>query len=267
MKISHFNMRDILLKLRNFTYTRNYNGEEETVNVELFPLNQIDAAIKIYFQRYGNLSADDIMFDYEKDYISAQEIANILQTIYYAKWKQMLEIQFADYNPLWNVDGLEKRTTTLTHGERIEYHKGASYTSEQITDGSNTFERLTDEETTQEQVNPGYNEHKVSPYDSVNYNPESKDENSIGKVKSIIHNGKTKNTFTNGKTKNSSEGYDEDIHNGDDKTVDEYRRTGNIGVTMSTQLLRDGESFWSKFNFYDIFFKDINKELTIGIWE
>lgn len=248
MKISHFNMRDILLKLRNFTYTRKYNGEEETVNVELFPLNQIDSAIKIYNQRYGNLSADDIMFDYEKDYISAQEIANILQTIYYAKWKNMLEIQFADYNPLWNVDGLEKRETTLTHGEKIKYQKGVTVTSEQKTNGENTTEQITSAEF----------EHKVSPDDSVNYNPETKDISNAGKVKS---------TFNNGKTETASTGYDEDTHSGDDKTVDEYRRTGNIGVTMSTQLLRDGESFWSKFNFYDIFFKDINKELTIGIWE
>lgn len=248
MKISHFNMRDILLKLRNFTYIRKYNGEEETVNVELFPLNQIDSAIKIYNQRYGNLSADDIMFDYEKDFISAQEIANILQTIYYAKWKNMLEIQFADYNPLWNVDGLEERTTTLTHGEKIKYQKGVTVTSEQKTNGENTTEQITSAEF----------EHKTSPDDSINYNPESKDISNAGKVKNI---------FNNGKSETSSTGYDEDTHSGDDKTVDEYRRTGNIGVTMSTQLLRDGENFWSKFNFYDVFFKDINKELTIGIWE
>lgn len=267
MKISHFNMRDILLKLRNFTYTRNYNGEEETVNVELFPLNQIDSATKIYFQRYGNLSADDIMFDYEKDYISSQEIASILQTIYYAKWKQMLEIQFADYNPLWNVDGLEKRETTLTHGEKIKYSKGAESTSEQLVSGENTKEQITNGEDTSEQVNNATNEHKISPYDSTNYNPESKDESSMGKIKNVSNMGKIKDTFNNGKTKITTGGYDEDVHSGDDKTVDEYRRTGNIGVTMSTQLLRDGESFWSKFNFYDIFFKDINKELTIGIWE
>lgn len=267
MKISHFNMRDILLKLRTFTYTRNYNGEEETVNVELFPLAQIDSATKIYFQRYGNLSADDIMFDYEKNWISAQEIANILQTIYHEKWKNMLEIQFADYNPLWNVDGLEERTTTLQHGENIEYHKGVTVTNEQISDGTNTFERLTDEETTQEQINDARNEHKVSPYDSTTYNPESKDESSMGKIKTTIHNGKTKNTFTNGKTEVKSSGYDEDKHKGTDTTTDTYRRTGNIGVTKSTELLQGGQDFWSKFNFYDIFFKDINKELTIGIWE
>lgn len=248
MKISHFNMREILLKLRTFTYTRNYNGEEETVSVELFPLAQIDSATKIYFQRYGNLSADDIMFDYEKDWISAQEIANILQTIYYAKWKNMLEIQFADYNPLWNVDGLEKRTTTLEHGENIKYNKGVTITSEQKTNGENTTEQITSAEF----------EHKVSPDDSGNYNPESKD---------ISNAGKVKNTFNNGKNETVSTGYDEDKHTGTDTTTDTYRRTGNIGVTMSTQLLRDGENFWSKFNFYDVFFKDINKELTIGIWE
>lgn len=267
MKISHFDMREILLKLRTFTYTRNYNGEEETVNVELFPLAQIDSAIKIYLQRYGNLMADDIMFDYEKDWISAQEIANILQTIYHEKWKNLLEIQFADYNPLWNVDGLEERTTTLEHGENIKYNKGVTVTSEQTVSGENTKEQITNGEDTSEQVNNAMNEHKVSPFDSTTYNPESKDESSMGKIKNVSNMGKIKDTFNNGKNETVSSGYDEDKHTGTDTTIDTYRRTGNIGVTMSTQLLRDGESFWSKFNFYDVFFKDINKELTIGIWE
>ena len=46
-----------------------------------------------------------------------------------------------------------------------------------------------------------------------------------------------------------------------DEHVDTERRTGNIGVTETTQLIRNSVLLHSQFNFYDIIFKFIMKEM------
>lgn len=80
--------------------------------------------------------------------------------------------------------------------------------------------------------------------------------------------GGTTNTATSiGKIKHSSDGKDTDTESGDETTTETYTRTGNIGVTMSTQLLRDGDNFWSQFNFFEKYFVIVAGPITLPIYD
>lgn len=79
--------------------------------------------------------------------------------------------------------------------------------------------------------------------------------------------GTTNTALSIGKIKHSNDGKDTDKESGDETTTETYTRAGNIGVTMSTQLLRDGDNFWSQFNFFEKYFALIAGPITLPIYD
>ena len=248
MKISDINLLDLFTALKAFSFKHVVNGEETTVEVNLWPDAQNAAMYKIFNLYYGSLKADELAEDIHNGDLTIATAAAVLKNILTPQWKQLFLAWIADYNPLWNVDGVETRVVETEHGLVVEHEKDSAVTTEQL---------LAAESTT-EQITKGTATDYVSPESSNTFNPSAKTESDAGKVKA---------TSNSGKVETASSGTDTDTQSGTTKVTDTFTRGGNIGVTMSTQLLDEQIKLWSEFNFFPVYFKTIAKQLTIPIWE
>ena len=82
----------------------------------------------------------------------------------------------------------------------------------------------------------------------------------------LARDGKDTNTHS-GTDSLARTGSDTDTLSGTDSTTETTTRGGNIGVTMTQQLLTAEQSFWSQYSFFDMWYSDIAEELTLSIYE
>jgi len=307
MKLKEYQTKPILNELRIFSYQTKVNGQETTVNVELFPASMLDIANKIFLQKQGDLKADELMEDYREGTYTAQMVADVIKNFHVQKWKHWLEMWKAEYNPIWNVDGTETKTIVTQYGKVTTMAKNTTdtttYNSEmemaydsknKTTYNSNeTAEQLTDGKynTTHghiiTQTEP-QTDNAVAAFDSVT--PVAHSE-TILTQHSDTNSGTDQIAISDGKKKTDRGGYDEqardgkdtnthsgtdslartgsdtDTLSGTDSTTETTTRGGNIGVTMTQQLLTAEQSFWSQYSFFDMWFSDIAEELTLSIYE
>ena len=288
MKLKEVNLQSLLNKLKSFSYTEVIDGTEQTVNVSLYPDSQNLAMYLLFKQKVGNLKADDILADLIREEITDDELANVIKTQCVERWKQLLKVWQADYNPLWNVDGTEVRVITTEYGKQIDLERGTTVTTEQKTDATKTTEQITDATKTTEQLVDGKSvtEQKtnavstdyVSAFDSngQTFNPAAKNEtdagkmegtSSLGKIKETTGAGKVKDTTNAGKTEVSNDGTDTTTESGEDTVTDTFTRGGNIGTVSTVKLIQEQITLWSSYNFFDIWFKDIASVIALPIYE
>lgn len=307
MKLREYQTKQILNELRTFNYQTKVNGQETTVNVELFPVSMLDIANKIFLQKQGDLKADEIMEDYKDGTYTAQAVADVIKNFHVQKWKHWLEMWKAEYNPIWNVDGTETKTIVTQYGKVTTMAKNTTdtttYNSELEMEYDSTNKTTYNSNETAEQLTDGkYNtthghiitqtepqtDNAIAAFDSINPVPHSEtiltqhsDTNSgtdqiaisDGKKKTdrggydeLARDGKDTNTHS-GTDSLARTGYDTDTLSGTDSTTETTTRGGNIGVTMTQQLLTAEQSFWSQYSFFDMWFSDIAEELTLSIYE
>lgn len=329
MKVRETNTESILANLRTFSYTTVEDGETVTKNVELFTSSQTPIANKLFLQLQGDLRADDILQEYKDGDISAEDLAGMILVMIKSQLVQLWKEWEADYNPLWNVDGIEKRTIKTEFGKIVEHEKDSKITDEQKVSGSDNLThglkvvdeqkvdgkdnlthglKVVDEQKTDGKDNLTHglattitepvNTHKIAAFDSqtpVTYTEDSATSHSntnsgsdnrtisMGKIEhensgsdnrtismgKIEHenSGTDQRTMNMGKIEHVSSGKDTDTDDGEENVTDIYERHGNIGVTMSTQLLRDGDNFWSSFNFFEKYFSLIAEQISIPIYD
>lgn len=307
MKLREYQTKPILNELRTFNYQTKVDGQETTVNVELFPASMLDIANKIFLQKQGDLKADEIMEDYREGTYTAQAVADVIKKFHVQKWKHWLEMWTVDYNPIWNVDGTETHTIITQYGKVTTQEKDTQveteYNSELETEYDSSSKTTYNSNDTVEQLTDGkYNTthghvvtmteptttNQVSAFDSVAFVNQSQtsatqhsDTNSgtdqiaisDGKKKTdrggydeISRDGKDTNSHT-GKDTIKNTGVDTDRNSGTDTVTDTLIRGGNIGTTMTQQLLTAEQNFWDQYSFFDMWFSDIAEELTLSIYE
>ena len=307
MKLREYQTKPILNELRNFSYQTKVNGEEVIVNVELFPASMLDIANKIFLQKQGDLKADELMEDYRVGTYTAQAVADVIKNFHVQKWKHWLEMWKAEYNPIWNVDGTETKTIVTQYGKVTTMAKNTTdtntYNSELEMEYDSTNKTTYNSNETAEQLTDGkYNtthghvltrtepqtDNAIAAFDSVNPVPHSE---TILTQHSDTNSGTDQIAISDGKKKTDRGGYDElardgkdtnthsgtdtlarsgsdtDTLSGTDSTTETTTRGGNIGVTMTQQLLTAEQSFWSQYSFFDMWFSDIAEELTLSIYE
>ena len=291
--IKDFDIESLIAQLRTFTYTDEADGEPITVNVELFTSGQVPQATRLFLQLQGERCADQILHDYDDGDISASELADIIKAVCVEKWKNLYKIWGANYNPLYNVDGVEKHIIQTDYGKVNTMAKGSTITDEQKVNGTNSTQygqTLTDEQKTNASDTTTFGKvvthtnptttGKVAAFDSASFvnasettltNNSDTDSGTEGRTSSMgkvehATSGTDTTTINMGKVEHSSSGADTDTLSGRDTVTDTLTRAGNIGVTMSSQLLRDGASLWSKYSFFDIWFNDIAGEIGLPIW-
>ena len=122
---------------------------------------------------------------------------------------------------------------------------------------SNTNSSDTDSGSESTTHNLGKIEHSNSGSDTVTHN--------LGKLEHA-ESGTDTITHNLGKIEHSNSGKDTDTESGSDTTTETIIRQGNIGVTMTSTLLKDNESFWDKYSFFEHWFNDIAEQIGLPIW-
>ncbi len=248
MKISECNLKDLLNTLKSFNYTKVVDGQTVTVNVNLWEASLDDYMIMFFNRFYGDRKADDIALQYKAGDLSTVTVANIIKALCVPRWKHYLGMWEAEYNPIWNVDGTETHTIETKYGKVTTMAKGSATTTEQLVAGKTTTEQLRDSESID----------YVSPQDSQAFNSAAKNTNNAGKVEGTSNSGKIKSELS---------GNDTDTLSGKDEVTDILVRGGNIGVTMTQQLLSAEKDFWAHMDFFSMWFKDIANQLALPMWE
>ena len=292
--LNKYDIESLLGVLRTFTYTTEVEGETVTVNAEVFTAGQIPIATKIFLQEYGTRVADDIMTDYKQGTITAAALGDIIKTLCVQRWKHFLEMWKVNYNPIWNVDGVEQHVIETEYGKILTMEKGTTITNEQKVNGeTETTHGLTttDEQKTNGTIETAYGKTStttnptstgsVAAFDSTDFVGASQSSatntivtdsnrdtvtNNMGKVE---HKNSGKDTVTTsiGKIEQASDGEDVNTESGTDTVTDTLTRHGNIGVTMTQQLLTAEDSFWSQYSFFKRYFNDIAEVISLPIYE
>lgn len=212
----------------------------------------IDEVVEIYNTYYGAnfliepLYKGDRIIDYSDSVgFLSRRIKSVLE-MNKGKYLKLMELQGYSYNPLWNVDGVEDYTYLENQG--VNNVATVNNTAPVISQ-TNTYDgTLRDaSKVSQETLTGG-----------------------------LGGNSNTSTTYTHNNAKNLNE-YDVetdytatstfggDIKGGDKFHTERKIRQGNIGVTKTQELI-EAERENLKFVVLEEFFRDLNKEILIGIF-
>lgn len=160
--------------------------------------------------------------------------SDMIEREFASKWTKLYETTVLEYNPIWNVDGTETTTTAAQHSKTTD------------TEHKHTFVSTTSlgqRKTTDEK--------KEFPYDSDTGKPTE--------TTTV-----TTPAVTDKRTDENPEKVTDHDTNTDSFTVT-HERHGNIGVTMTQDLIRK-EREVSEFLLYEVVLPDVANFLTIPIY-
>lgn len=191
-------------------------------------------------------------------YASAPVLAAMITTwskVHFPEWKALYNTMLYKYNPIWNVDGFEKETRDLDgKNER---------TADLDTTDTRTYTNLADEHTytNLKDTQTGSVEHDITGYDVNSYSPNTRD------TYNQVANERT------GSEKYTRNGEDKNVQNidGTDKWYTEdngtitKERSGNIGVTMTQDMIRKEREI-VEFNLYDYITQSFKHQFCIMIY-
>ena len=195
-------------------------------------------------------------------------------------WQKMYNTVCYKYNPIWNKDGksvwTERQSTT---GKKTETEKGSKTTN---ANGTTNDEYTSTSNTTNKTTGTGTNTRtgsdettgKVSAYDSTDFqnrektNSTASENNSTESTEDFTGNGKVTNSGTKtivntgDETNNVSR---ETSDNNTGETTHEQTETGNIGVTMTQQMIT-AEREIAMFNIIDFIINDFKERFCLLIY-
>ena len=195
-------------------------------------------------------------------------------------WQKMYNTICYKYNPIWNKDGksvwTERQSAT---GKKTETEKGSKTTkangttNDEYTSTSNTTNKTTGTGTN---TRTGSDETtgKVSAYDSTDFqnrektNSTASENNSTESTEDFTGNGKVTNSGTKtivntgDETNNVSR---ETSDNNTGETTHEQVESGNIGLTMTQQLIT-AEREIAVFNIIDFIINDFKERFCLRIY-
>lgn len=195
-------------------------------------------------------------------------------------WQKMYNTICYKYNPIWNKDGksvwTERQSAT---GKKTETEKGSKTTNangttnDEFTSTSNTTNKTTGTGTN---TRTGSDETtgKVSAYNSTDFqnrektNSTASENNSTESTEDFTGNGKVTNSGTKTIVNTGDETNDvsrETNDNNTGETTHEQTETGNIGVTMTQQMIT-AEREIAMFNIIDFIINDFKERFCLLIY-
>lgn len=224
---------------------------------------------------------------------SSTRLKNKIKAVYNLnkyKYLKLIELQGYEYNPLYNVDGVENytfisnqgtedTTTTKAYTQYTDSNSntntktgsvsdsGSSASTHEDTNSVTSFDSSTFNDTDH---NTG-NQNTTSATNTTTYNEVS--DSSSGSITHGAHTDTDTTTITHHNALNGlidySGGTDlfgNSVTGGDHYHNERRERKGNIGVTKTQELI-DSERNNLQFSIIMEFFKDINKIILAGIYE
>lgn len=212
-------------------------------------------------RRYGDrqilVPKDDTSAEVMDDWIYDM---NAIVFTHLNDWAKMYSALIKDYEPLWNVDGTEITTYGATRdtdvfgntSSTVQY--GATQNTMQYGQQSNTYGSRDDTHT----------DYKTSYPDSTEVKTDKGVDNIGQQINTSAQHTDTASSISHSDTATAQT--HTDTHSGD-QHVDTLRRTGNIGVTKSTELVESEATLRTKWNFFDMIFKFMMKEVGANYYE
>ncbi len=201
-----------------------------------------DKELSLYVERWLEINNVSI------DNISAPNWQGIITTLfaeYKDKWLKLFNnIAVKDYESIWNVDGTETITREYTYGKTET--------------GSNT-----DSSTRTDNLTHGHN---VTQDNTNTYRNGFNDSSANGQPTGRTTHTATESDTDTGTQTVSGTGSTTLTEGGKDTETTTNVRGGNIGVTMTQQLLQAEYDFREKFNYFGIVSEDIIHNLAYNIY-
>ena len=194
------------------------------------------------YQRYDNLFCryfrSWFYFQQEHDEDIEDIVNNFVIDVY-----SHLMLNDKKYSELYRIHVVDDEKYSLLDNYDMHEIMDKDTTS----NNSNTYGQRTDQDNTGAQSNS--QTRSVAPYDSSTFNNESEVAESLGARQDNHIKGSQSDTLNNTGTE------DYELH-----------RYGNIGVTTGTDMMDKARKFWTVWEFYELIFRDIARELLmIGV--
>ena len=208
---------------------------------------------RMFYKHYG---LKDLIESIETSTDWENEVTSVL-FLYKEQLRHFWEINIAEYSPIDNVfedtvqtTHREEHTETMTTGEQTSSETLGSRTD---TDNYGT-NGLTGNSTTT-------TTNKTVPYDT---NVEKETSATVsGVINTELESQRTSGEQIN--KANTGERIDKTESSPQHEVV-QINRHGNIGTTLSTDIMLGSEKYWRNFTFFSELFLLINRELCEGVW-
>ena len=164
---------------------------------------------------------------------------NVVYSTYINNWNKLWQNYIAEYNPIENYSMVENLSEITNKISNIEHNEDEQKSSNRYTTGTTTSESDT----------------SIFTFNNANNNGVKSDRGVNVTTPDINNNDSSNNT------KNFTE------NNTDDNTIErELKRSGNIGVTTSAQMISENIELW-KWNYFEQIFSDIDRIMSIGVYD
>lgn len=188
-------------------------------------------------------------------------LASYLADVYYSNWKRLYNTLNLEYNPISNYDMTETETVSDT-GENTKQQTTTDTATESRSD---TSESEASNNTTNTNTLNNTQTGKKTGFNSGSFVDDAQ------QLNNQTESGTTNNTATS-ETSSSKTGSLNSTNavNGTETTSKnierELNRSGNIGVTTSQQMIESERELYL-WKFFDVVFADIDKILTLKVYE
>ena len=264
-----------------------YNFDDTLFDNMILPegLEKEAAILRILFDN-APLELQLPHFDLLKEMIGVWSKSN------FYKWKTLYDTTQQEYNPLWNVDANESETTereyesnktgSFTESGSTTNENESSKTSSGTNGNTKTLNTTTNDDNTRtlNTTTTADNFGKLAGFNSNNYNNVTNNSGTTsdtgtitdGKIirdtGTVTDAGTTSGTETStdsGSGTSSNSGSNEGTDNITETVTITKRRTGNIGVTMTQQLL-EAERKLAQFSIYEVISNDFKHYFCIMVY-
>lgn len=212
--------------------------------------------------------------DIAKDLADITTRANAIFRKNVGKYLKLIELAGLEWNPLWNVDGIELHQIIEQHADEINKDTGSgeSFKGQNLQVQHNTAAYNANTKTEWTETHTGQDSsHRAtasSTVGDITVNSES------GTIPSVSESEASASSSVNVRTHASFDyavpvkdtAFGTALLGGDTLHTEKHVKQGNIGVTETTTLLNHARDYLS-FNVLDEFFRDINKVILIGTYD
>ena len=200
-------------------------------------------------------------------------------------WEKIYNMTLYEYNPIWNVDGetwhegtSESHSTGTSSGSEEEHQNDTENWSDNKTENKTySRDRTQTDSFTGSENESGETTNYLSADNSSSWSSDTKQDYTSGKsitnsdiinediadVEQITGTGTKTGTKTGTGTRETS-GTTKDDQTGSDNWHE--LRQGNIGVTMTQQLLEAEKKLWENFDFYGYVIEEIKQQFCVLVW-
>lgn len=262
----------IYLPVRQFdTQTQKLAEEYTYLNVGLTSAELAD----LYWAEYsGNFLIGYHKDDIAKDLADLTTRANAIFKKNIGKYLKLIELEGLEWNPLWNVDGVELHQIIEQHADEISKDTGSetSFRGQNIKDEHKVSAYNNGTKTEWEETHTGQDSSQKATASStvgdITVDSES------GTIPSVSESEASANSNVNVKSHASFDyavpvkdtAFGVALTGGDTLHTEKNIRQGNIGTTKTTELIEDARKTIS-YSIVQEFFNDINKVILVGVWD